>query len=257
MIQILQPFKVGNSYTTSIDVHVRDDKNIFGPQNIICSGSDGTIGGLSNDCALDLGGISFVNGLFHSSRHKNIALFIHQIIFVTSIGIGTGETIYGTIFCFPFFESSDVDAVKVLNSSIPLNNSSTFGTSSGQVTASVHTHITETLNNKCLSTPSRSISDHGHISGLVDKVVKTVENTTTSGTCPAVNTTLMNRLASNTGRCIQIGITHSVGISICNPGHLTLTSTHIRSRHVNAGSKETLFGQFHGKSSGYSFKLSV
>merc|ERR1712223_947118 len=169
------------------------------PKYIISCRSDRTIGSFSNDCTLNPVSVTFGNGLLHSSRHKNIAFFIHQIIFIAGISTGTGESVNGSVCIFPFFKSFDINTIWIDNSSIPFNDSCAFSTSSGQVTASMQTHITKTLNNEGFSTPSGGVSNHRHVGSLVDKVIEAMENTTSCGTCPSMNTTLMNGLASNTG----------------------------------------------------------
>lgn len=49
MVQVLQPFEVGDSHTTCIDVQVRNDQHIHILQNLVSSRGCGAIGSFSND----------------------------------------------------------------------------------------------------------------------------------------------------------------------------------------------------------------
>jgi hypothetical protein len=66
---------------------------------------------------------------------------------------------------------------------------------------------------------------------------------------------LVDGFASNTGTGVQVLVSHGVGVGISNPGHLSLTSAHVRGRYINGGSKETLLGKLKGKTSGDTLKL--
>ena len=54
VVQILQPLKVGDCDTTSVDVHVWDDETVLVLQDLVSSGGDGTVGGLSDDLGFHL-----------------------------------------------------------------------------------------------------------------------------------------------------------------------------------------------------------
>lgn len=84
-----------------------------------------------------------------------------------------------------------------------------------------------------------------------------MENTPASCTSSAMNTTLMNGFTSNTSRGIQIGVTHSIGIGVSDPSHLTFASSHVGSGYVNAGSQKGFFGQFNSETPSDSFQFTI
>ena len=90
MVQVLEPLKVRDCDTTSIDVHVRDDKDSLGPQDIISLGSDGSIGSLSNDLSLDLVSVAGIDDLLHGGRDENIAFLVHEVVLFPCICIKRG-----------------------------------------------------------------------------------------------------------------------------------------------------------------------
>lgn len=53
VVQVLQPFKVGNSDTTSVDVKVGNDQNVAFDEDFIGGRCSGTIGSFSDDLDQD------------------------------------------------------------------------------------------------------------------------------------------------------------------------------------------------------------
>lgn len=49
MVQVLQPLEVGNSYTTGVDVKVRDNQNVAFDEDFVCSWGCWSVGSFSND----------------------------------------------------------------------------------------------------------------------------------------------------------------------------------------------------------------
>lgn len=68
-------------------------------------------------------------------------------------------------------------------------------------------HRANYLYNKSLPTPARSDANHCHVGGFVDKVLKAVENTTSSCRGTAVDATLVDGLAGDTGMGIDVIMT--------------------------------------------------
>ena len=60
MVEILEPLKVGDSDSTSIDVHVRDDQAPGILKYFVSSRGDWSISCFSNDSCLDFTGITLV-----------------------------------------------------------------------------------------------------------------------------------------------------------------------------------------------------
>ena len=114
------------------------------PQNVVSGRGNGSISSFGNNGSLDTICIALVNALFHSSRYKNVALLVQKVAFVAIIGLGTRETVDGSISDFPFLESFDVNAIRVDNGAIPFKDASAGCTSTGQVAAGMEADITET-----------------------------------------------------------------------------------------------------------------
>merc|ERR1719394_788875 len=144
---------------------------------------------------------------------------------------------------FPVLQSFRVNSIWVVNGTIPLRDSDTRGPGTCQITTRVQTHVTKTLNDIGFSSPAREVADHAHVMSFIDEIVKTMENTSSSGTGPPVYTSLVDGLASDTGTCIHVSVTDGVGISISYPCHFSFSSSHVRSRHINSRPQETLLGQ--------------
>merc|ERR1719510_1307044 len=104
-------------------------------------------------------------------------------------------------------------------------------------------HVTKALDNVGLARPARSLTNHGHEVGFIDEVLKPMEHATACGAGPAMDTSLVDGLASDAGAGIQVGVPDGVGVSVCNPGHLPLASAHVRGGHVDARSQESLLGK--------------
>ena len=66
---------------------------------------------------------------------------------------------------------------------------------------------------------------------------------------------LVNGLASDASAGVQVLVTQGVGVGIGDPGHLTLSSSHVRGGHVNAGTKEGLLGKLNSESKNMYNKL--
>ena len=61
-----------------------------------------------------------------------------------------------------------------------------------------------------------------------------MENTTTCGRYTSVDTALVNGLACYAGMAVDIVVADGSGISVGDPSHLALTSSHVGSRYINA-----------------------
>lgn len=126
-----------------------------------------------------------------------------------------------------------VNSFWVNDGSIVFNDTDTSGTSTSQVTACVQTDITETLNDERLSTPSWCCADGAHVVCFVDEVLQTVENTATGSWHTTMDTTLVDRLASDARVSINILVTNSLWVCVCNPGHFTFSGTHVWGWHID------------------------
>jgi hypothetical protein len=93
-----------------------------------------------------------VDDLFNGSWDENITWFTHQII--TLVWFSPGKSDNGAMLEFIVFQFLWIDTLIVVNSTVMFNDTNTQCSGTGQVTTCVQTDITETLYNKCLTTPS-------------------------------------------------------------------------------------------------------
>merc|ERR1719158_419805 len=103
------------------------------------------------------------------------------------------------MFKLPFFQSLSVDTAGVVDGSVPLSNPDTDSSSSSEVLTGVHSHITITLYNESLPDPTHRQTHHVHEMHLLDEVVQTMKDSTTSSSSSPVNSSLIDRFPSNTG----------------------------------------------------------
>ena len=54
MVQVLQPFEIGNSDTTSVQIQIWNDQAFVGNQDLVTSWSNWTVGTFGDDLGLDL-----------------------------------------------------------------------------------------------------------------------------------------------------------------------------------------------------------
>merc|ERR1719184_490878 len=54
-----------------------------------------------------------------------------------------------------------------------------------------------------------------------------------------MNPSLVDRFAGDASRGVQVSVADCVSVCISNPGHLSLSSSHVRSGNINTRSQET------------------
>ena len=142
VVQVLQPFEIGNSDTTSVQIQIWNDQAFVGNQDLVTSWSDWTIGTFGDDLGLDLVCVigsddlekywcpvsNEIVYLFLSTGSKNVAFdFNESSIFLAIPCFGTWETNDCTVGNFVVFQCLDVNTVSIVNISIPFSNTNTFG----------------------------------------------------------------------------------------------------------------------------------
>jgi len=120
VIQILQPFKVWNCYTTSVEIQIGNNQNIFLKQYFVTGWCNWTISTLGNDLSFDPRGIIRSNDLkgtisnkfglkcliylFFGTYAEDVAFrFDKWSIFSAVICFGPWKSGDGAITEFPFF----------------------------------------------------------------------------------------------------------------------------------------------------------
>merc|ERR1719282_720484 len=253
MIEILEPLKVGDSDTTSIDVHVRNDQASLLLEDLVSSRSDGSIGSLANNLGLNLVSIGCIDHLLHGSGYQDVAWLVHDVL--AGVGLSSGESNNSSMLQLPVFQSLWINTFWIVDGTVPLGNTNTLGANSGQIATCVETHVTKSLNNVSFSQPSNIQTQLGHVLLLLDEVVQTVEDSSASGAGSAVDTSLVDGFASDTGTGVHVGVPNSVGVCVSNPSHLSLASAHVRGRNINTRPKKSFLGKFNGEPPGDPLQL--
>ena len=153
--------------------------------------------------------------------------------------LGPGEANVGAVLQLPVLQVLGVDAVRIVDGSVPLRDANTGCSSPGQVTAGVESNVAKALQDVRLAAPAGRLAYHRHVMPLLDEIVDPKEDATAIVQGPAVDSALIDRLPRHTGRCIEITVTDCIGY----PGHLALPCAHVGGRYVNRRSQETLFSQ--------------
>merc|ERR1719282_1759441 len=152
MIEILEPLKVGDSDTTSVDVHVRNDQASLLLEDLVSSRSDRSIGSFTDNLGLNLVSIGCIDHLLHGGGHEDVAGLVHDVL--AGVGLGSREANNSSMFQLPVFQSLWINTFWIVDGPVPLCNTNTLGTNSGQVATGVETHVTKSLNNISFTQPS-------------------------------------------------------------------------------------------------------
>ena len=129
MVEILEPFKVGDGDTAGVEVKIGNDELLVGDEDFVAAGSDGTVGALGENLGFDfvriVGGNDLKNlfsnsyivkfNLFFGANTENIALSFDERTF--SLGIPRSSAVKSNnrtaILELVVLEGEDVDAVLV------------------------------------------------------------------------------------------------------------------------------------------------
>ena len=143
VIQVLQPFEVGNGNATSIQIQIWNDQAFVSNQDLVTSWSNWTIGTFGDDLGLDLVCVigsddlgkywypvsNEIVYLFLSTGSKNIAFNFNESSILLGIPcFSTWETNNCSVSNFVVFQCLDVNTICVVNVSIPFGDTNTFGT---------------------------------------------------------------------------------------------------------------------------------
>merc|ERR1719420_192804 len=214
-------------------------------EDLVSSRSDGSIGSLANNLGLNLVSIGCIDHLLHGSGYQDVAWLVHDVL--AGVGLSSGESNNSSMLQLPVFQSLWINTFWIVDGPVPLGNTHTLGANSGQIATGVETHVTKSLNNVSFTQPSNIQTQLGHVLLLLDEVVQTVEDSSASCTGSAVDTSLVDGFASDTGTGVHVSVPNSIGISVSNPSHRPLASAHVRGRNINARSQETFLGKFDAK----------
>lgn len=138
---------------------------------------------------LDATGVISGDNLFLGTCAKNVALLLNEGALGAVPGFGTGEANNGAVLKFPLLECLDVDAISIVEVTVPLGNTDALGAHAAEVARRVEADITETLHDEGLVLPAKGKTNHFHVLGLVEEDISAVEDTATSRRDTTMNTT--------------------------------------------------------------------
>ena len=129
VVQVLEPFKVGNGDTASVEVKIWNDKAFVLDEYVMSEWSHWTVGTFSNNLGFDAASVVGGDDLLFGAGSENIALdFDEAALFGFVPSSGTREAGDASSFHLMFIQSVDVDAVLVEKTSIPLDDTDAFRT---------------------------------------------------------------------------------------------------------------------------------
>lgn len=132
VVQVLEPFEVGDSHTASVNVKVGDDEDVSVEEDLVGGWGSRAVGSFGNDLckqfpdnvisslrkllkrkqtnlSLDPVSVSFVDDLLDGSRNKDVAWLVQQVL--ACVRLRSGESDDGSVLDFvvlQFLEPSDV-----------------------------------------------------------------------------------------------------------------------------------------------------
>ncbi|GMS97804.1 hypothetical protein PENTCL1PPCAC_19979, partial [Pristionchus entomophagus] len=250
VVQVLEPLEEGDSHTTRVDVHVRDDEAVSTREkDLVGSGGDGTVGGLGDHLSLDASGVALVDRLFASRGDENVALLEHEVGEGREV-LGSGESLDGSLLVLPVLELLGVDAVGVEQSAVPLLHSHALGSGSVKVSHGVESDVSESLDDEGLAGEAGRESDVLHIVGVVHEHLQSLPHSSSGGGGAPVDASRHYRLARDAGGGVLLLVADGLGVRVGDPGHLPLSGSHVRGGHVDAGAEEALLREFDGDATG-------
>lgn len=256
MVEVLQPFEVGDGDTTSVQQDIGKDEDTSLGEDIFSSEGSGSVSSFSQALALELVGIELVDGLFDGSRDSEIAGLVESAIIL--IALTTGEVEEGSLGSSEFEELIGVNTIGVVDGAFNIDDTDQLGTLfSHELTGEV-ADVTETLDNDGLSfiTVGTVNTVLLHQFNILQEFSDTEEDTETSRFNSSFDTTLTQRLTGDASSSVDIVVAVEDGVGILHPGHFSGTSTHIRAGDIDGSTDEVLSGQFQSVSSGQIFEFS-
>jgi hypothetical protein len=253
VVDVFQPFKVGNSDTASVDVHVWDDQFSVFDQDIVSVWGDWTVGAFGDDLSSDLVGVVFVDDLFASARQENIDVSVKSFVFADSFGAWESDdgVVVKPVVVQVFWD----DTFVVPQGTVVLDDSDDFSAGSVEVPSSVETNVSVTLNNNRLTLQTGGEANQVHEVFVLAENISSVVDTSTSGGSSAVDTSLRDWFTGDASRSVHVTVANGLGVLIGHPSHFSFAGRHIWGWDVDGWSEKAFFSEFSGKSSGDSFEL--
>jgi len=198
-----------------------------------------------------------VKGLLNGGGHKEITFLHHEELRVFKFSLsGTREAIKGSFFGHPVLNSLDIKAFSVVDSRVVLNNSCDFATVLLEELGGPVADSAEALDNKSLAFDTLSAIDLIAEVLISEHLTNAVVDTETSGLSTAIDTTLLDVLASAAAFSVNVLLALDVHVGILNPGHNLFVGAHIGTEAINSSSNKALLDELHSVLAGNALELS-
>mmetsp|Transcript_2991 Transcript_2991/g.4622 ORF Transcript_2991/g.4622 Transcript_2991/m.4622 type:complete len:308 (-) Transcript_2991:66-989(-) len=152
----------------------------------------------------------------------------------------------------------DVDTVSLGDGGVSLDNVSDLASVSVDELGSPVANVSETLDDEILVLDAKSGVSHlldeaGNVQQLSDGVV----HSQASGLGSSSDSSVGDVLASAAAFIVDVGLTLDILVSVLDPGHHLLVSSHVRTEAINLGPDEALLDQLKGVSAGHALELGI
>ena len=127
VVQVLEPFEVGDGDTTSVEVEIGNDEALVLDEDIVSFGSDGAVGTFGDDLGFDAARVVGGDDLFFGTGAEDVALDLDETAFLGFVpSSGAGEASDAAGLQLVLVQSVDVDAVLVEEAAVPFDNTDAF-----------------------------------------------------------------------------------------------------------------------------------
>jgi len=256
VIEVLQPFEVGAGDTTSVDEHVRGNRDSTGTEFDLSSVSGGSVGTFEDGFAVKRIHVTVVDGLLGGSGDETVTRLAHERERVLNVLLGgTGETVEGTVRDHVVFDSLDVETFGVVDGGVVLTDSSDNGSFLLQELGSPVADGTESLDDKGLVLASKSHAASVDESLSVEELLNGVENTEPSGFSTSLDSSLLDELTSAASFGVDVLFSLNLLVGILDPGHHLLVGSHVGSEAIDGGTDEVFLDKLHSVLSCYALEF--
>jgi hypothetical protein len=248
MVQVLEPLEVGTGDATAVGEHVGHDNDTLLLKNGLGAESSGSVGTLNNDLAVEHVSVVLVDSALFGGRDENIALLFHEIRRVKgSLLNSTRETNESAARLEVELSSVDINALRVVNGRVVLDDSNDLGTVVLAELGSPVSNSTEALNNDGLIFNALGLKERFLDEGVsLEEGTCAVVDAEAGGLSASLNATLGDEFAGAAALSIDVLLTVHVNIGVLDPGHDLLVGAHIGAEAIDLGANEAFLGELHG-----------
>lgn len=233
MVEVLEPFEIGDSHTANIGEHVWNYLHSSSLENFVASESSGTICTLDNNFSLDMWSNMRVDDAIYGTWCEDIALLSHhekRVCGFDLISIREIADIARLMLMHLYFIW--VEALAAKYGRIFLDNCHDLSTLSMTILGKMVTYISEALYNDFLSSDAQADVSRLAEVFVIEHLIEHEVNTQSCGLSSSANTTLSLEFACSSSHRIDLLFTIEVEICIGDPSHDLLVGTHVWTEYV-------------------------